>query len=188
MACRLVGTKRLSEPILILLTGPKRTNFKKNYRNLYIFIQENPIQDVWKIAAISRPQCVEKGIAIFKHHISLHYIKKRVTTVIISLLFWRGKFSEPVTIIHQRRLTMWHLKVYVIFSVIQCIFSKAWCLPRLSPKPIRTSTQERFLSSRYPVRDRVARSLTCLFGSVFRFQWFILKDSWLLTCYTNNCK
>ena len=48
MACRLLGAKPLSEPILEYLN-----------RNVYIFILENAFENIWKMAAIlSRTQYV----------------------------------------------------------------------------------------------------------------------------------
>ena len=47
--------------VAILLIGPPRSKLRWNVnRNSYIFIQENPFENVvWKMAAIlSRPQCV----------------------------------------------------------------------------------------------------------------------------------
>ena len=64
MACRLVGAKPLSEPMLEYckysnLTNKLQSNLK---RNSYIFIQENSFENVvWKMAAIlSQPQCVNQ--------------------------------------------------------------------------------------------------------------------------------
>ena len=59
MACRLIGAKPLSEPIVNLTIRTKfQWNFNQNYN---IFIQENAFESViWKTAAIlSRPQCVD---------------------------------------------------------------------------------------------------------------------------------
>ena len=62
MACRLVGAKPLSEPMLLILLieplGTNQWNFNRNYN---IFSQENAYEYVvWKMAAIlSRPQCVK---------------------------------------------------------------------------------------------------------------------------------
>ena len=52
MACRLVGTKQLSEPILILKKVYIHLVWPWKKKLSQFFIQENPIQDVWKIAAI----------------------------------------------------------------------------------------------------------------------------------------
>ena len=64
MVCRLVGAKPLPEPMLenCYLDPRNRLQWNVN-RNLYIFIQENPFENVvWKMAAIlSRPQCVKGG-------------------------------------------------------------------------------------------------------------------------------
>ena len=52
MACRLVGAKPFSAPMLDLLIEPLRTNFSKQffYRNSYIFIPENAFENVaWKL-------------------------------------------------------------------------------------------------------------------------------------------
>ena len=61
MACRLVGAKPLSEPMLEYSNWTLKNKLQRNlYRNSNIFIQENAFQNVvWKMAAIlSRPQCV----------------------------------------------------------------------------------------------------------------------------------
>ena len=62
MACRLDGTKPLSETMLeFLLIGPLGTNFSNFfYRNSNIFIEENTFENViCKMSAIlSQPQCV----------------------------------------------------------------------------------------------------------------------------------
>ena len=60
MACRLAGAEPLSEPMLFIYWTP-RNKLQWNFnRNSYIFIQENPFENVvWKMAAIlSRSQCV----------------------------------------------------------------------------------------------------------------------------------
>ena len=59
MACRLVGAKPLSEPMLV--DWKLRNKFQWNFKhNSYIFIQENAFENVvCEMAAIfSRPQCV----------------------------------------------------------------------------------------------------------------------------------
>ena len=56
MACRLLGAKPLSEQILEYLN-----------RNVYIFIQENAFENIWKMAAIlSRPQYVNSFEEIYR--------------------------------------------------------------------------------------------------------------------------
>ena len=63
MACRLIGAKPLSKPMLegILLIRTLETNFNTLKRNSYIFIQENAFDNViCDMSAISsRPQCVK---------------------------------------------------------------------------------------------------------------------------------
>ena len=59
MACHLTGAKPLSEAMLeYCILDPWEHTSMKSYRNLYIFIQGNAIENiVWKMAAIfSRPQ------------------------------------------------------------------------------------------------------------------------------------
>ena len=58
MACRVVGAKPLSEPMLEL--GPWDNNSVKSYLKSYIFFQDNASENVvWEVAAIlPRPQCV----------------------------------------------------------------------------------------------------------------------------------
>ena len=53
MACRLVGAKLLSEPMLEYFTSEIRKKRQWNLnRNLYIFIQENAFENVvWKMVA-----------------------------------------------------------------------------------------------------------------------------------------
>ena len=61
MACRLDGAKPLPEPMLeYCKLDPEELQLNVN-RNSYIFIQENPFENVVrKMAAIlSRPQCVK---------------------------------------------------------------------------------------------------------------------------------
>ena len=61
MACRLIGAKPLSEPMLeyCYWTGRNKLQWKFNW-NSYFIIQENVFEKVvWKIAAIlSQPQCI----------------------------------------------------------------------------------------------------------------------------------
>ena len=62
MACRLIGAKPLSEPMLeYCLFGPWGTNLLIFNRNSYIFIQENVFKNVVceTAAILSRPQCVK---------------------------------------------------------------------------------------------------------------------------------
>ena len=62
MACRLVGAKPLSEPMLDVVNWTLRDKLQWNlYRNSNIFIQANTFESVvCEIAAIlSRPQCVK---------------------------------------------------------------------------------------------------------------------------------
>ena len=62
MACSLVCAKPLSEPMLEYYQMDPRNELQWNfYQNSFIFIQENPFENVvWKMAAIlSRLQCVE---------------------------------------------------------------------------------------------------------------------------------
>ena len=61
MACRLVGAKPLSEPMLEYFNWTPRNKLQWNFnRNSDIFIQEKPSKTVvWKMLAIlSRSQCV----------------------------------------------------------------------------------------------------------------------------------
>ena len=61
MACRLVGAKPLSEPLLNIVNWTLRNIFQRNFtQNSNIFIQENTLENVvCEMAAIlSRPQCV----------------------------------------------------------------------------------------------------------------------------------
>ena len=57
----------------ILWTGPAGTNFSEITcpQNLYIFIQENPFENVvWKMAAILfQPQCVKPSIWSYSYHL-----------------------------------------------------------------------------------------------------------------------
>ena len=62
MACRLIGAKPLSEPVLecSLLDHVEQTSmtFSSKYKIFEISIQRNAFENVWKMAAIlSRPQC-----------------------------------------------------------------------------------------------------------------------------------
>ena len=62
MACRLAGDNPLSEPMLEIVNWTPGKKFQQNLnRNLHIFIQENPFENVvWEMSAIlSPPQCVK---------------------------------------------------------------------------------------------------------------------------------
>ena len=61
MACRLIGAKPLSEPMMVIFYWNIGNKFQWNFNlNSNIFIQENAFDNVvWKMVAIlSRPQCV----------------------------------------------------------------------------------------------------------------------------------
>ena len=65
MACRLVGAKPLSEPMLEYCQLDPWDKLQRNFnQNSYIFIQESAFENVvWKMAAIfSRPQCVNQSL------------------------------------------------------------------------------------------------------------------------------
>ena len=65
MACRLVGAKPLSEPMLEYYWLDRRNTLQLDFnQNSNIFIQENAFESVvCKMAAIlSRPQCVNNNI------------------------------------------------------------------------------------------------------------------------------
>ena len=74
MACHLVSTKPLSDPMLEYYYQILRNKIQWNfYQNSYIFIQENPFQNVvWKMVAfLSQPQCVKFVVC---HWPLVHYL------------------------------------------------------------------------------------------------------------------
>ena len=74
----------------ILLIGPLGTNFNEFfYRNSYIFIQENPFENVvWKMASIlCRPQCVKS--------VSSKYDRSSYAYIMIDhISHWLGTYTK----------------------------------------------------------------------------------------------
>ena len=65
MACRLVGAKPLSEPMLEYFNWTLRNKFEWNLnRNSHIFIQENAFENVVSnmVTILPRPRCVKSNI------------------------------------------------------------------------------------------------------------------------------
>ena len=75
MACRLLGAKPLSEPMLTSSQLCIRNKIKWNInRNSNVFIKENAFENVWKMAAILfRTQCV-KEVELEKTQVYASYI------------------------------------------------------------------------------------------------------------------
>ena len=74
MACRLIGTKPLSEPCRNIVNWTPGNNFQLNFNSKsYIFIQENVFENVvCQMAAIlSRRQCV-KSDKLYESHVTYY--------------------------------------------------------------------------------------------------------------------
>ena len=95
MACRLVGAKPFKNQCWSIVNWTRRNKLKWNVnRNSFIFIQENPFENVvWEMAAtLSRPQCI-KLISICNDVLS-YMQATRVEVDSVSIGFERGCYGE----------------------------------------------------------------------------------------------
>ena len=112
MACRLVGAKPLSVPMLKFVNWTLGNKFKWNInRNLYISIQENTFENVaWKMAAIlSRPQCVNgymtRDTGILE---SMYY---QVTSHCLKQHYHNFQFNSKTFYCHSKHIHNSYIKV-----------------------------------------------------------------------------
>ena len=149
MACRLVGAKPLSEPMLeYCYLDPWEQTSVKSYRNLNIFIQENACENVvWKMAAIlSRPQCVKPPL-IWHHswtngcnlssvplsHL-INYTARGVPIFIYADTFCSdaGIFRDACRVCNVYYI-LWQLSIYIYCTLWKLyICGYVWLLRRIS--------------------------------------------------------